>query len=402
MRKIFDGIRIIDFGWAWAIPLTTKVFSDYGAEVIRVESNSKPDLWRTHPPFKDNIAGVNRNGIFIQDNTGKLSITINLGHPRGIELAKKLISRADIVAENFSAGTMQRLGLGYDELKKVNPSVIMLSSSVQGQSGPYAKMPAWGYLLTALCGFNQISGWPDREPASLGSYTDFIAPYFNCTALLAALAYRRKTGKGMYLDMSQYENAMQFMSPLILDYEVNQHIAGRIGNRTEYAAPHAAYRCRGDDRWCAVAVFTDKEWQSFCECAGAPAWTKDIRFATLLSRKENEDEMDRLVEAWTCGYVAEEAMALLQSAGVTAGILQTSKDLLENDPQLKQSQFTRVVEHPEVGKYRASRPPFILSKLSPELRRSPLLGEHNEYVLQQVLNLPDEEIGSLIAEGVID
>ena len=170
---------------------------------------------------------------------------------------------------------MERMGLGYETLKGLKPDLIMCSSCMQGQTGPHARHPGSGHKLTSLAGFSHITGWPDREPGYIGAYTDFVAPRFNIIAILAALEYRRRTGKGQYLDMSQYENSVQFMAALALDYSVNKRVLGRIGNQCDYAAPHNAYRCRGEDRWCTIAVFTDQEWQSFCRVIGSPEWTRD-------------------------------------------------------------------------------------------------------------------------------
>jgi benzylsuccinate CoA-transferase BbsF subunit len=319
-----------------------------------------------------------------------------------VEIARKIVALSDIVVENFAGGVMDRLGLGYEELKKVKPDIIMLSSCMMGQTGPNAWLGGVGPLLTALSGVPYITGWPDREPIQIGPYTDFIAPIFNIVAILAALDYRRRTGKGMYLDMSQYENFIHFMSPILLDYEVNQRVAGRMGNRLSYAAPHGAYRCLGEDRWCAVAVFTDREWESFCQVIDNPPWTDDPRFSTLLSRKENEDELDRLVEDWTIRHSAEEVMDLMQTAGVRAGVVQTAEDMLEHDPHLKSRHFFWDLEHPEIATYRAMRPPYVLSKSPCEVRRAPLLSEHTGYVLKEVLGMSDEEIADLVIEGVIE
>jgi len=297
---------------------------------------------------------------------------------------------------------MKRMGLGYEELKKVKPDIIMLSSCMQGQTGPYANLSGTGHLLTPLSGFNYIAGWPDRQPADLGVYTDFIAPRFNTLAIMAALDYRRRTGKGQYLDMSQYENGIHFMAPLLLDYAVNQRVANRMGNRCEYAAPHNAYRCHGEDRWCAIAVFTDEEWQSFGKVIGNPAWTNESKFRTLSAKKKNEDELDRLVEAWTVNHSAEEVMSLMQTAGVAAGVVETSEDLLEHDPQLKYRHFFWELDHPEAGKHRVSRQAFVLSKCPYQVRRAPLLGEHNEPVLKKLLAMSDAEFTELMVEGVVE
>ena len=402
-KKLLDGIIVADFTRYGAGPIATKTLSSYGAEVIRIEGRSRPDVERLAGPFKDNIPGFNRGAAFNQLNTGKLSVALNLAHPRGVELAKRLVAEADIVAENFAGGAMEKMGLGYDELKKVKPDIIMLSTCMQGQTGPHATRPGFGWHATALSGFYHLTGWPDREPVGPdGPYTDMVAPRLNVLAILAALDYRCRTGKGQYLDMSQYENGIHFMAPLVLDYTVNGRVANRMGNRSTYAAPHGAYRCRGDDRWCAIAVFTDEEWRSFVKVIGSPAWTEDPKFSSLPARKKNEDELDKLVEEWTISYSPEEVMAVMQAAGVGAGVVETGDDIMEYDPQLKHRHFFWEVDHPEVGKHRVPGSSLVLSKATCELRRSPLLGEHNEYILKEILNISNEEIAELVIEGVVE
>jgi benzylsuccinate CoA-transferase BbsF subunit len=401
-RQLLEGIKVADFTWALVGPITTKVLSDYGAEVVKVEGRTRPDSRRIAAPFKDNVPGLDRSCTFNPYNTGKLSLALNLARPRGIEVAKKLVSWADIVVDNFAGGAMKRMGLGYEELQKIKPDIIMLSSCPMGQTGPYPTAPGIGVHMTALAGLNCIAGWPDRDATGLDSYTDFISPHFNALAILAALDYRRRTGQGQYLDLSQYEDCIHFMAPLALDYTVNGRIDKRAGNRVNDAAPHGAFRCLGDDRWCAIAVSTDTQWNSFVRVIGEPPWTGDSRFATLLGRKQNEDELDKLVEEWTIAHCAEEVMMHMQSAGVPAGVVQTAPEVLDQDPQFAHRHFFWEVDHPEVGKYRAPRPAFILSKSPCEVKRAPLLGEHNEYVLKKILGLPDEEIAELVIEGVVE
>ncbi|MFC1966834.1 CaiB/BaiF CoA transferase family protein [Chloroflexota bacterium] len=401
-KRPLEGIKVVGFTWVFAGPLITKALADNGAEVIRIEGKSRPDSERAAHPFKDGIIGVNRSGGFNLYNTGKLGITLNLAHPKGIEIAKKFVARADVVVENFAGGAMKRMGLGYEELKKVKPDIIMLSSCMQGQTGPHANHPGYGTHLTGLSGFYQIAGWPDRQPPSIGVYTDYIAPHFGVLAILAAIDYQHRTGKGQYLDMSQYENGVHFIAPLLLDYTVNQRAATRIGNQYPSAVPHGAYRCHGEDRWCAIAVFTDEEWESFCKVIGNPVWAKNSRFTTLLARKENEEELNRLVEEWTISHSAEEVMNMMQTTGVAAGLLETGEDLLDHDPQLRHRRFFWEVEHPEVGKYHPWGPSFTLSKAPCELRSAPLLGEHNEYALKEILGISDDEIAQLVTEGVIE
>ena len=402
-RKLLEGVKIADFCWVWVGPMTTKTLADQGAQVLRIESKTRPGVWRVSPPFKDNVVGFNRGGVFNAINTGKMSVTLNLSHARGVELAKRFVAWADVVTENFAGGTMERMGLGYEALKKVKPDIIMLSAAMMGQTGPHTNMPGFGAHLTAISGFSHVAGWPDREPADLGHYTDFIAPRYNALAILAALDHRRRTGEGQYLDMAQVEGCMNFMGPLLLDYVVNQRVPDRMGNSQANAAPHGAYRCLGMERWCVIAVFTDDEWRSFCKVIGNPEWsTNDTRFATLLGRKENEDELNRLVEAWTMGRPAEQVMTEMQAAGVAAGVVQNGEDLFEHDPQLKHRDYYPEIEHPEMGTYFTVAPPYKLSKAPYELRRAPLMGEHNEYALKEILGMSDDEVAELVVEGVLE
>jgi benzylsuccinate CoA-transferase BbsF subunit len=401
-KKLLEGIKIADFTWALVGPITTKPFSDYGAQVIKIEGRTRTDSRRASGPFKDDILGLDRSGGSNPFSSGKMSLGLNLAHPKGLEIAKRLVAWADVVVENFAGGAMERMGLGYPELVKIKPDIIMLSSCIMGQTGPLATHRGAGLTLTALAGFNSITGWPDREPVSIGFYTDFIAPYFNTILLLAALDYRRRTGKGQYFDVSQLENSAHMLAPLILDWTVNGRLAQMEGNSSPHSKPHGAYRCKGDDRWCAIAVSSEHEWHNFCLAIGSPEWIRDRRFGTHESRKENETELDRLVETFTVALTPEEVQELMQSMNVPAGILRSAVDLVTEDPQLKSRGFWHTVEHPDVGEYIAWRMPFILPKSECEVRRAPLLGEHNEYVCKEILGMSDEEVGELVVEGVLE
>ncbi len=393
MSNLLEGIKVVDFTWHLTGPLSTKALSDCGAEVIRVESRKRPDIQRVGA----------KTGSFSQYNTGKLGITLNLATPKGLELCKRLIARADIVVENFAGGAMDRMGLGYEVLRKIKPDIIMCSSCMQGQTGPHAKHPGSGHKLTSLAGFSHITGWPDRDPGFIGAYTDFIGPRFNIIAIMAALEYKRRTGKGQYLDMSQFENAVHFISGLTLDYQVNKRAVARIGNQCEYAAPHNAYRCLGVDRWCTIAVFSDREWRGFCDVIGNPEWTHDPKFTTLSARKRNEQELDKHIEDWTRDKAAEDVMTSMQNKGVPAGVVETGEDILDRDPQFKHRNTFVQLDHPDGGKYRTQAGPhFLMSKTKFDVRRAPRLGEHNEYVFKGILGLSDAEYDTLVKEGVID
>jgi benzylsuccinate CoA-transferase BbsF subunit len=400
-RKPLEGIKVADFTWVWTGPTSTKVLADFGATVLRIESKVRPDVWRIQPPFKDDQPGLNRGAIFNSQNTSKMSCSVNLGTPEGKEMAKKFVAWADIVADNFAGGAMKRMGLGYEVLKEIKPDIIMLSSALMGQTGPWHNSPGYGDQLTAVSGISQISGWPDRIPGEVGFYTDYIAPRFNAVTILAALDYRRRTGKGQYLDIAQHQGSLQYVSPLLLDYQVNGRVAGRMGNRDVSGSPHGTFRCTGEDRWCAVSVFTDDEWTTFREAIGDPAWGREERFATLEERKDNEDELEALVTAWTVSRSDWDVMADLQAAGVAAGVVGTPEDQMENDPQLKFREFYQERDHPELGKYRPPRQPCVLSKTPCQIDRAPLYGEHNEYAFKEILGLSDDEIADLVIAGVI-
>jgi crotonobetainyl-CoA:carnitine CoA-transferase CaiB-like acyl-CoA transferase len=277
----------------------------------------------------------------------------------------------------------------------------MLSSSMMGQSGPWSILPGYGDLLSAISGVNEISGWPDHPPSEIGYYTDYVAPRFNAMTLLAAIDYWRRTGKGQYLDIAQHQGGLQYVLPLILDYQVNRRVAGRNGNRDDYASPHGLFRSQGEDRYIAIAVYTEAEWQALCRIAGDQPWTKDPRFATFADRKANEDELEALVLAWTLGQNDEQLMLRLQGEGVGAGMLMDPVDYLERNEHIKAREFYVELDHPEIGKIHAPRQPSVLSKTPCRVTRAPLMGEHTEFVCKEFLHMTDDEIGELVVEEVL-
>jgi benzylsuccinate CoA-transferase BbsF subunit len=403
MRKALEDIKIADFTWYVAGPFCTRYLADYGAQVIKVETSKYIDGVRPYPPYKDNIAGVNRGGYFHNYNSNKLGITLNMQHPKGREMARKLIMWSDIVAESFSPGVMKGLGLGYDEIRQMKPEIIMISLSSKGQTGPQSGLPAVGLHLAALSGFINITGWPDRDPSLLyGAYTDSIAGRFAVASIMAALAQRQKTGKGQYIDLAQSEAGIQFLIPPLLDYGANGRVLNRNGNRHPAAAPHGAYRCQGEDRWCAIAVFTEEEWMALRRVMGDPSWAGDARFATLADRKKNEDELNRLVEQWTVSQSAEDVMTRLQEAGVSAGILEKAEDL-HRDPQLAARGHFRTLKHQEIGDSTYDGMGSILSETPAELNKAaPVLGQDNYEVYTKILGLSDEEFVDLVQQGVFE
>jgi len=403
MTDALDGIKVIDFSTAIAGPYTARLLADFGADVIKVESIHVPDILRLSLPYKNNVAGIDRSFLFPLMNNNKYSMALNLKHPKGQEIAQRLMLWADVVIENFTPGKLAKLGLDYDKIVKINPEIIFLSSSAQGQTGSWSSQPAYGYQLTAISGFTDITGWPDREPVGpTGAYTDYIVPLFSVAAILSAIDYRRRTGKGQYIDISQLECSLAFLAPALLDYFVNNRSQTRTGNWSSRAVPHNAYRCKGNNRWCTIAVFTDEEWQAFCRVLGRPEWVKTAKFSTFLQRKKNEQELDRLIEEWTVNYTAEEVMHKMQAVGVHAGVVKSTKDIFE-DEQLNYRGFFPKVSHPVLGDHIPGVPCFTLSKTPFDQRRpSPCLGEHNEYICRRILQLGDEEIIELLQSGALE
>lgn len=402
-QQVFDGIKVVEMSFAQAGPMIPKILGEFGATVIHVETSKHLDVIRTMAPYKDQEPGLNRSGFYAMVNNNKYGITLNLDHPKGLEIAKRLILWADIFLENFRPGVVAKWGFSYDDIKKIKPSIIMVSTCMQGQTGPHRYHPGYGGQLVSLTGFTHLTGWPDRMPTQpYSAYTDIIGPRFVVGALAAALIQRNRTGKGQYFDVSQYEAGIHFISPLLIDYTVGKRIASRVGNRCEYAAPHGAYPCQGKDRWCAITVFTDAEWQSFCQVLGSPPWTKDNKFATLLARKQNEEELDRLVAAWTLNFTPDEVMHRLQTAGIPAGVVKTAQEIFA-DPQLNHRHHFKELEHAEIGRHLYYDESFKLSKTPSSLHMAaPCQGQHNEYVYTKILGMSDEEFVVNLSEGVFD
>ncbi|MFC2002019.1 CaiB/BaiF CoA transferase family protein [Chloroflexota bacterium] len=397
-----EDVKVLDFSWVVAGPLISLCLAQHGATVVRIESTFRPEVLRYARPYKDNIPGINRSGYFAILNANKYSMALNLNHPQAIAVVKRLVLWADLVVENFTAGEMEKWGLGYENLKEINPGIIFVRCSVYGQTGPQAKHPGLGPFLAGSVGFQHLTGWPDRVPVVTAALTDQLAPDYALVLALRALDNRNKTGKGEYIDVSQYEVSMQAMAPLLLDYFVNSKEAGRTGNSCPYAAPHGAYRCQGEDRWCAIAIFTDDEWRVFCNIIGKPELATDTKFATLSARKENEEALNQLVEEWTTMQTAEEVMTRLQNSGIAAGVVANAEDLIQ-DPQLKHNQRFWVIEHPEIGPAYHFGHPFHVSRTPAQSRSpSPCLGEHTEYVCKEILNMDDTEFINLFNEKVFE
>jgi len=403
VKQVFEGIKVCDFSWVGVGPQVARELALHGATVVRVESHRRPDTLRLSAPFKDFQPGINRSAFGCAFNTQKYGISLDYSKPTGQEVTRKLIMWADIITDGMTPGTLAKWELDYESVVKFKPDIIYYSTCQMGQRGPLNKFGGYGYFGVAYGGFSQIVGYPDRTPLQLyNAYSDFISPWYLTIATIGALLYRRKTGKGMYLDQSQVEAGVTMLAPLMLDYAVNGRIAGRIGNRDPYMCPHNAYPCKGDDRWVVIAIRTDEEWQAFCKVVGEPEWSQDPKFSTFVARKENEDELDSLIGEWTRDYPPEQLMATMQAAGVPAGVMLTSGEGIVNDPQAKHRKAFRWLNHQEIGALLHNSPSYHLSKTPAYIwKAAPCLGEDNEYVYREILGYSDDEIAEMLIEGVI-
>jgi crotonobetainyl-CoA:carnitine CoA-transferase CaiB-like acyl-CoA transferase len=399
-RLPLEGVKVADFSWIGVGPITAKALADHGATVVHIESDQPVDRLRMVGPFKDDIPGINRCQFFGSFNTSKLSLQLNLKHPAGLDIAKRLLAWCDIALDSFTAGTMAALGLGYDVAQTLNPSIIMATTCLLGQYGPAAKLAGYGYHAAAVSGFFEITGWDDRAPAGpFNAYTDTVAPRFLTAALIAALDHRGRTGEGQYIDQAQMESSLHFLAPQLLDVQISGVSARRNGNYDPGCAPHDAYPCAGDDQWCAIAVETDDQWRALRDAIGAPTWAMDPALDELAGRLAHLDTINRELAAFTVRYTPRELMTMLQAAGVPAGMVQRSSDHLE-DPQLAHRAFFRRLEHPEMGEVPYEGHQFRISGYDNGPRfPAPCLGEHTYEVLHEVLGLDEDEITELLASG---
>jgi crotonobetainyl-CoA:carnitine CoA-transferase CaiB-like acyl-CoA transferase len=405
------GLKVADFSWFGAGPICAQNLARYGATVVRVESEAHLDGLRSVMPFATGKTGYNVSGYFNNYNAGKLGVTINMSNELGREMARKLVGWCDVFITNHTNRIVERWNFTYDELVKINPTIIAAYQPMQGFDGPHKHYFGFGAVLNAITGFNNLSGYPNRTPMGLGTnYPDYVInPGHTLIAILAALRHRKKTGKGQRIELAQVESVISALAPAVMDYTANGRVQTRAGNRVPNAAPHGAFRCQDieinaekHDRWVTIAVHDDATWRALVDAMGSPAWAGDAKFATHDDRKQNEDELEAKISEWTQPQMAEDVMTLLQSKGVPAGVVQNARDVHDLDPHLQARKYYEYIEHPETGVMAHDGAPFRLSKTPGSLRTpAPCLGEHNEQVFGELLGLAPEEIDALRADGVI-
>ena len=398
-----SGIRVLDFTWAWAGPYCTMQLAHLGAEVIRIESEKRSCVTRGLPPFADDVAGPNRAGYFNQYNQGKRSITMDLSRPEAIELALEMARHCDVVTDNFAAGVMDRLGLGYQQFRAKRPDIVMLSMSGYGQTGPLKSYVSYGPPAAATAGFFSLSGYAGHGPSEIGiSYADPNAGIFGANAVMSALLHRKLTGRGQYIDQSQLETALALLPEGLLDYAFNRTQPARSGNRHRWMAPHNCYKAAGDDdKWVSIAVGTEDEWRALCEVVGQPALATDARFQNAQARKQNEDALDNIITQWTRSRDRWDVTRELQRAGVAAFPAMSNKDLATNE-HLMERGFLVQMEHPIVGRRIHTGIPWTMSGTPCHIRHAaPLRSADTDSVLQELAGCSADEIRKLRAAGVL-
>jgi crotonobetainyl-CoA:carnitine CoA-transferase CaiB-like acyl-CoA transferase len=396
-------VKIVEFGGYAAGPHIGKILANFGATVVHVEARARPDGFRLqYPPFQGGEPGIDASGCFALFNDSKLGVTIDLKNAEGLALARRLTDWCDVVIENMRPGVMDRIGLGYSALAATNPGLVMLSTCNMGQTGPRADTPGFGSQLTALAGMCNLTGFADGSPVLLyGPYIDFIASTLGTAAVLAALDRRRRTGRGAYIDVSQYECGLMFLAGPLLEYHRSGKVAERAGNTDPDAAPHGAYRARGDG-WIALSCWSNAEFAALTRVIDRAELASDARYATLAARQANAGALDGTIGEWIRTRDADEAAQLLQAAGVHAHPVNTVADLF-TDPQLAARTLWRRRPHAVFGEQVCGFPAFDLSETPGEITRAaPRLGEHTEHVFRELLGMSAEEYRTHQAAGAFD
>jgi crotonobetainyl-CoA:carnitine CoA-transferase CaiB-like acyl-CoA transferase len=418
-----QGVRILDFSWFLASAGGTRFAAALGAECLKVEWKENPDTrLAAMAPVGGRAAreratrvlpGVNdpdMGGQFNNKNAGKRGLSLNIRHPEGLAIAKRLVACCDVVAEGFSPGVLERLGLGYDVMRSIRPDIIYVQQSGMGSRGTYGRFRTVGPVAASFAGTSEMSGLPDPAlPAGWGySYLDWMGAYGFALAILGALHHRERTGEGQFIDSSQCEAGIYLTGVQVLDWFANDRAWTRIGNRSPHrpAAPHGVYRCMGADRWLAIACFSQAEWLALLDVSGLQTLDSDARFVSLEQRLAHLDALDAAIQTWTAAHDAYELMERLQAAGVPAGVCQNAADRCDRDPQLQHLQWLTEVTGTKIGRWPVAELPFKLSRTpayagGPIDRGAPCYGEDTRSILQELLGYQPSELDRLAREDVI-
>jgi len=377
-----------------------------GAEVIKVESRKRPDVTRQYvPPWAPEMGIQEQLSPWFTDwNAGKRFVSLDLTKPEAVELALRLVKRCDVVVENYRAGVMEKLGLGYERMRAVKSDIILFSTAGYGDTGPYSSYVTWGPNIEAMAGLSSLTGFPQHEcTMTQYAYPDALSALHGLFAVMCALDHRRRTGAGQYVNLSQFEATSAVSGDELMEYLVNARVPEKVGNRSRYAAPHGCYRCLGEDRWCVIAVFSEEEWQALCVSMDRNEWLQESRFSTVEGRLENAEALDQMIAEWTAPRDPYEVMSLLQSAGVAAGVVQNVEDQYRHDPQLAARRFFEEIEHAVKGIVLATGIPLGLTATHGRTcNAGAAVGQDNEYVFGELLGMSATQMRASIETGAIE
>lgn len=415
-----DGIRVADFSWFGAGPIVGRTLADFGAEVVRMESEARVDSLRIAQPIRAGQEGTyNASGYFNNFNAAKLSILLNMNAEGAQEVAYRIVERCDVFLTNHTPRVIEKWGLGYEKLREINPKIVAAYQPMQGIAGPHKDFLGFGAVLTPISGLSHLSGNPERPPFGVGTnYPDYgINPGHTVTAILAALRHRERTGEGQMIELAQIESVAATLGPALMEYSVNGRVATRQGNWSEWMAPHGTFRCADEarshpalpdqdpeqrQRWIAIAVRNDEEWAGLVSVANDAAFATDDRFATVLGRKRHESELNEAIAAWASDRDAKELAATLQAAGVPASLVQDAEDVLDHDEHLQARGYYRFLDHAATALSAYDGPIVKLHGTPGELNApAPLFGEQTFHVATRILGYSEDDVAQLVASGVL-
>ena len=396
-----QGIRVADFGQVIAAPVTAQMLGWLGAEVILVETESRFTT-RVWPPFADGEFGINRSGGFNLVNNNKLSCSLDLRHPDALDVAKGIIGVSDVLVENYATGVMENLGLGYSEVKKLRPDIVYMSLAAFGRSGSFKGLTGFHSVINLFSGLADVTGYPGSHPRIMGGLIpDAFSGCYGVLAVLEALYHRSRTGEGQFVEVSMTEALTGMIPEAVMEHSLTGEEQEKAGNRDGRKAPHNVFRCLGDEKWVAISVATDEQFRALSHSCGHPGWADEPRFATIRDRLENQDALEAHLQQWTAGQEVEDVVAALQAAGIPSAPVFDSAEVLA-DPHLVERGFVADVEHPVAG----TRPVLSLpwaadGRRVDDLRPAPTFGQHNQWVLRELLHVPEEEYERLVSSGAI-
>ena len=396
-----QGIRVADFGQVIAAPVTAQMLGWLGAEVVLVETEARFTT-RVWPPFADGEFGINNSGGFNLVNNNKLSCSLDLSKPEALEVARGLIAVSDVLVENYATGAMERLGLGYDEVRKLRPDIVYMSLGAFGRSGPFKDLTGFHSVINLFSGLAAVTGYPGTHPRVMGGLIpDAFSGCYAALAILQGLYHRSRTGEGQLIEVSMTEALSGMIPEAVMEYSLTGKEQEKMGNRDGLHAPRNVFRCLGDEKWVAISVETDEQFRCLASASGNADWVEDPRFATTEARLASQDFLESLLSEWTSGLEVAEVVSTLQAVGVPAAPVFDSAEVMD-DPHLRERGFVAPLEHPVAGNRPVLSLPWAVDgQRGDTLRPAPSFGQHNDWVLKELLNVPEDVYNALHASGAI-